>query len=333
MKKAGIILALVICAGLALVIASVIPRPRPKATVTDIDPKKLFRPQLGTSIPAHLTFRDQSGKQVTMGDYGKVRPFLLVPVYFKCPSLCNEVLIELVKGLRGVAAYSVGKDYDVVVVSFDPREPPALANAKKQSALEAYDRPESEGGWHFLTGQQDQIDGLLDSIGYKVQWDESKKEYLHASGVVVCSPKGKIVRYFPGLDYRPLYLRLALTEASEGTIRMGVIDQVLLPCFRFDAEKGQYSAAVLTIVKAGGIAMVALIGVFWLGSWLMPRRTPPLSPVLGGEGPGVRGFSVVGQVCNLPASCSAEEAGCKPTPHPHPLSPQGRGENDANGEM
>jgi protein SCO1 len=299
MKKVTIVLTLLSLAGIALVLALTIPRPRPKATVTDVDPKKLFRPQLGTAIPSDIAFRDETGAAVTMGKYGKDRPFILVPVYFKCPSLCNEVLIELVKGLRGVAAYSVGKDYDVVVVSFDPREPPALAKAKKQSIVEAYDRPQSEPGWHFLTGEQEQIDRLLDSIGYKVQWDEVKKEYLHASGCVICSPDGTIVRYFPGLDYRPLYLRLAITEASEGTIRMGVIDQVLIPCFRFDATKGQYSAAVLTIVKGAGVITVGLIGVFWLGMWRFGRR------------PQVPGASVTVPVSVADASVPGDAEGVK----------------------
>src|SRR5262245_18270682 len=193
MKKAAILLLFAALAGVAIVLALVIPRPRPKATVTDVDPKKLFRPQLGTPIPPDLTFRDETGAVVTMGQYGKDRPFLIVPVYFKCPSLCNEVLTELVKGLRGVAAYSVGKDYDVVVVSFDPDEPTALSMANKQAIVEAYAGPDSEPCWHFLTGNQDQIDRLLDALGYKVQWDEVRKEYLHASGCVVCSPGGTIV--------------------------------------------------------------------------------------------------------------------------------------------
>jgi len=280
MKKFALAAALLVCVGTAATLALTIPRPRPKATVTDVDPKKLFRPQMGTSIPGELTFRDEEGKRVTMGEYGKDRPFLLVPVYFRCPSLCNEVLIDLVKGLRGVAAYTVGKDYDVVVVSFDAREGPALAKAKKKAAVEAYDRPDSEPGWHFLTGEQGQIDKLLDAIGYKVYWDEERNEFLHASGVVVCSPDGVIVRYFPGLDYRPLYLRLALTEASEGTIRMGVIDQVLLPCFRFDENKGRYSASVLALVRIAGVVTMAAIALFWVGAWLRPRRNRLLLPAV-----------------------------------------------------
>lgn len=291
MKKIALVLIFLGFIATAVTLALVIPRPRPKASVTEIDPKKLFRPQLGIVIPPQLSFRDENGRGVTMGDFGKDRPFIVVPVYLRCPSLCNEVLIELVKGLRGVAAYSVGKDYDVVVVSFDPKEVPELARAKKQATLDSYDRPESDPGWHFLTGEQDQIDGLLDAIGYKVQWDEVKKEYLHAAGVVICSPGGTIVRYFPGLDYRPLYVRLALSEASEGTIRIGVIDQVLIPCFRFDPTKGQYSAAVLTIVKASGVLTMVVIAAFWVGLGVFGRRR--VAP---------------GAVPNLNASFQSEEA-------------------------
>jgi len=145
-KKVVLVVILLACVGTALALALTIPRPRPKATVTDVDPRKLFRPQLGTAIPPQLTFRDEEGAEVTMGRFGKDRPYVVVPVYFKCPKLCGEVLIELVKGLRGVAAYDVGRHYDVVVVSFDPSEPPALAKAKKQAVVEEYDRPGSEKG-------------------------------------------------------------------------------------------------------------------------------------------------------------------------------------------
>src|SRR5262249_45959231 len=128
MKRAWLVVALVVCAGVAFTLALTIPRPRPKATVTDrdVDPKKLVRPELGTSVPAGLSFRDDEGRRVTKGQYGKDRPYILVPVYLRCPNLCNDVLVELRKGLQGVGGYTVGKDFDVVVVSFDPEEPPEL---------------------------------------------------------------------------------------------------------------------------------------------------------------------------------------------------------------
>src|SRR5262249_45115607 len=234
-----------------------------------------FRPRLGTAIDVDVAFRDEAGRRVTMGDFGGDRPYILVPAYYRCPSLCNEVLNDLVKAVRGIAAYRVGKDFDVVLVSFDTRDKPELAAAKKASYAEAGELPGDPAGWHFLTGEQPEIDRLLAAVGYTVQWDEKKQEFAHAAGLVVCSPEGTVARYFPGLDYRPLYLRLALAEAGRGKIAPNLMDQVLMPCFAFEATKGQYSAAVLTLVQAGGVLMVAVIGLFWLAAALRGRRRAP----------------------------------------------------------
>src|SRR5262249_30710959 len=154
-------------------------------------------------------------------------------------------------------------------------EGPELARAKKSAYMEKFARPGTESGWHFLTGEQEEIDRLLLAINYKVVWDQPTQQFAHTSAVVVCSPDGKITRYFSGLDYRPLYLRSALTEAGEGKITAGILDQVLLPCFAFDPSRGQYSAAVLGIVRVAGVATVALIGLFWLTMWAFrkPRQT------------------------------------------------------------
>ena len=273
MKKTAFLLTFLGMIGIAAALTYILPRPTPRASVTDINPKKLFRPRLGSAISPDIAFVDETGQRVTMGDYGKDRPFILVPAYYRCPSLCNEVLNDLVKALRMIATYSAGKDYDVVVVSFHPEEKPDLARAKKDAYVESYDRKGSESGWHFLTGDQAQIDRLLDEVGYKVLWDEDKKEYAHAAGIIVCSPEGVVARYFPGLDYRPLYLRMALAEAGTGVITPGIMDQLLMPCFAFDPKKGQYSAAVLFRVKAAGVlTLVALAGT-WAGmTWV--RRKP-----------------------------------------------------------
>jgi protein SCO1/2 len=272
MRKVVIVLALVSLGGLGLLATRLAPKPSRPATVTEADLRKLFRPRMGAALPLDATFRDETSQSVTLGGYGKDRPIILVPVYLRCPSLCNEVLNELIKGLRGIATLTVGRDYDVVILSFDAREQPALARAKKTAYVEEYARRGSDAGWHFLTGDQAQIDRVLDAIGYQVIWDEKKQQFAHASGIVICTPQGIVARYFPGLDFRPLYLRLALAEAGQGTITPGVIDQVLLPCFVFDSTKGQYSASVLMLVKISGVLTVVALGLFW---WRMAicRRT------------------------------------------------------------
>ena len=276
MKKLALLLLIGAFVVAGVVVVRVIPVRQQR--VTDIDPKKLFRPRLGAPVPADAAFVDESGRKVTMGQFGNDRPFILVPAYFRCPTLCNEVLNDLVKCLRGIAGYQLGRDYDVVVVSFDAREKPALAKAKQAAYVEEYGRLGSENGWHFLTGEQADIDRLLQAVGYKVEWDEAKQQFLHASGVIVCTPGGSVARYFPGLDYRPLYVRLALTEAGQGKITAGILDQVLLPCFVFDETKGQYSGAVLRLVRAGGV--LALLGV--LAFWLVSIRARSVSDGLNG---------------------------------------------------
>ena len=280
MKKTAFLLAFLGMAGVAAALTAIIPRPTPRASVTDIDPKKLFRPRLGSAISPDIAFRDETGKSVAMGDFGKDRPFILVPAYFRCPSLCNEVLNDLVKALRMIAVYSAGKDYDVVVVSFDPKEGPELARAKKAAYVEAYDRKGGEAGWHFLTGDQTQIDRLLGEVGYKVMWDDYKKEYAHPAGIVVCSPEGVVARYFPGIDYRPLYLRMALAEAGQGKILPGIMDQLMMPCFAFDPTKGRYSASVLFLVKAAGVLTVVALAGAWVGMTWVRRRPISKSIIL-----------------------------------------------------
>ena len=272
MKKAAFILVFLGMAGIAAALTTVIPRATPRASVTDVNPKKLFRPRLGSAISPDIAFRNETGEPVTIGDYGKDRPIILVPAYYRCPSLCNEVLNDLVKALRLIAAYSAGKDYDVVVVSFHPGDKPELASAKKAAYVEEYGRQGGEAGWHFLTGNQDQIDRLLDEIGYKVLWDDDRKEYAHAAGIVICSPEGVVARYFPGIDYRPLYLRMALAEAGRGKIAPGIMDQVLMPCFVFDPNKGQYSAAVLFMVKVAGVLTLMTLAGAWAGMTWVRRR-------------------------------------------------------------
>lgn len=273
MKKWILVLAL-LGLGVGGIIAAVGLTPRrPARAVNDADLRKLFKPRMGSSLPTEAVFRDETGRQVTLGDYGKDRPFVLVPVYLRCPSLCNEVLNELVKTLRSIATLNVGREFDVVVVSFDAREQPELAAAKKQSYVEEYARRGSDAGWHFLTGEQSQIDKLLESIGYRVIWEEQKQQFAHASGVLICTPQGVVARFFPGLDYRPLYMRLALAEAGQGTITPGIIDQVLLPCFVFDSSKGQYSAQILLLVKAGGVLTLLAVLLFWLAVGFR-RRSP-----------------------------------------------------------
>jgi protein SCO1/2 len=230
-----------------------------------------IRPQPGSQVPLDATFLDETGEPVEFGRYCGAKPVVLVLAQFLCPRLCNEVLNDLTKALRGVSPFSAGRDFQIVVVSFDTREKHGLAAAKKRSYVEEYSRPGAEAGWHFLTGDQDAIDRLKDAVGFRTIYDAKNDQFAHDSAVIVLTPGGKVSRYLFGLGYNPRDLRLALVESSEGKVG-SVIDHVLLMCFHYDPATGKYSAAVLSIVRAGGVlTLLGLVG-FWVASARRGRR-------------------------------------------------------------
>lgn len=234
-----------------------------------------FTQKLGARLPANLEFTDSTGKKVRLGDFGGDRPFILVLAYYKCPRLCTLVLNDLVAGLRSPAMpFTAGKEFDVVVVSFDPTEKPELAAAKKAAYVEEYGRPGGEAGWHFLTGEQTNIKRLMDATGFKAVWDEKGQQYAHARGIMIVSPKLLLTRYFLDGSFPPRNLRLALIEGSEGKVG-SPMDRVLLMCFNYDPVEGQYSVAVLNLVKLGGVLTVLLLGAFWVVSAMRGRSPSP----------------------------------------------------------
>ena len=238
-----------------------------------------IEPHPGNQVPLDTTFRDEAGEPVELGRYFGDKPVILVLAYFRCPRLCTEVLNDLSKGLRGVSPFSAGRDFKVVVVSFDAREKPALAAAKKRSYVDDYGRPGADAGWHFLTGDQPAIDRLKEAVGFRTIYDPKDDQFAHDSAVMVLTPGGKVSRYLFGLGFNPRDLRLALVDSSEGRIG-SVADHVLLLCFHYDPATGKYSAAILSIVRAGGaLTMLALVG-FWVAAARRPRRPADL-PVAG----------------------------------------------------
>jgi protein SCO1/2 len=229
-----------------------------------------FDQRLGERVPADIPFRDESGQEVQVGRYFGDRPVILVLAYLRCPRLCTEVLNDLLKGLRGVP-FTAGQDFQVVVVSFDARETPELAAAKRQTYVEEYGRPGAGAGWHFLTGEQPAIDRLCAAVGFKAVYDPQHDQFAHASGLTVLAPGGRVSRYLFGLGYSPRDLRFALVESSEGKVGSPV-DQILLRCFHYDPVAGRYSAAVLSLVRAGGVLTVAGLLMFWLAAARRGRR-------------------------------------------------------------
>ncbi|HJT78896.1 MAG TPA: SCO family protein [Gemmataceae bacterium] len=236
-----------------------------------------FDQRLNAQVPPDLTFRDEAGQCVRLGDYFGSRPVILVLAYYRCPMLCTEVLNNLVRALLDIPL-DAGKDFDVLVVSFDPREKPDLAAAKKKMYLERYGRPGAAAGWHFLTSEQEPITRLTRAVGFRYTYDAKHDQFAHASGVLVLTPQGKISRYFYDIRYAARDLRLGLVEASANKIGSPV-DQVLLFCFHYDPAEGRYGPTILNLVRAGGVLTVLGLGLFagllWRRELRRPRPTTP----------------------------------------------------------
>ncbi len=217
-------------------------------------------------VPLDLEFKDESGRIVRLAEYFKGdRPVILTLNYFRCPMLCTLQLNGLIDALKRME-WTPGNEFRMVTVSFDPTETPTLARLKKQNYLEEYGRPAAAGGWAFLTGRQENIRKLTDTVGFAYRYDEEADQYIHAAALFVCTPDGRVSRYLYGVTFDPQTLRLSLVEAGQGKIGT-TVDQVLLFCFHYDAAKGRYgpaamnlmqSAAVLTLIVVG-----AVLGVFW----------------------------------------------------------------------
>ena len=221
--------------------------------------KVSFEQRLNEQLPLDLPFKDEQGKTVKLGDYFGRKPVVLTFVYYECPMLCTEVLNGLESSLR-VINETVGKEFDVVTVSFDPRETSVLAAGKKKAYLERYKRPEAEQGWHFLTGDQASIDALTQAAGFNFVWDEPSHQFAHPSGIVIATPAGIVSRYFLGIDYSPRDVKFALIESSHGRVG-SLADKLLLYCYHYDPTTGNYGFVAMRAVRvAGAVTILALVG-------------------------------------------------------------------------
>ena len=219
----------------------------------------------GARIPLDLEFIDENGVRVKLGDYfAKGRPVILTLNYYRCPMLCGLMLNGLLAGLRELA-WQPGEQFEIVTVSIDPTETPTLARLKKESFMAELGRPGVAAGWHFLVGQPESITPLAEAVGFKYRYNEERKEYVHAAGLFVATPDGRVARYLYGVMYEGRTLRLALSEAAEGTIGTSV-DRFLLYCFHYDANQGRYVVAATNVMRLGGAATVLILGV-WLVAW------------------------------------------------------------------
>lgn len=225
---------------------------------------------LNGQIPLDLPFRDETGRQVTLAQYFTTRPVVISLVYYRCPMLCTQVLNGMVETFRTMDM-TAGKEFEVVTISIDPAEGPDLAEAKKAEYVEAYGRSGVAHGWHFLTGDQEAITKVANAVGFRYVYDEQTKQFAHASGIMVATPKGILARYLYGIEYSAKDLKFSLMEAAEQRIGSAV-DKLLLLCYHYDPATGKYGAVVTNILRGGGILTILLLGGYMGVNFLRDKR-------------------------------------------------------------
>jgi protein SCO1/2 len=213
--------------------------------------------RLNEQLPLDIEFRNEDDRLVTLGEFFHNKPVILSLVYHECPMLCNEVLEGMLRAFR-VLRFDVGKEFEVLTVSFNPREDAALARSAKESYIRRYKREGAAGGWHFLTGDQTSIDRITKAVGFRYRYDAQNNQYAHAGGIMVLTPEGRLSRYFYGIEFAPKDLRLGLVEASQNKIG-SIVDQVLLFCYHYDPVTGKYGLVILTTMRI--VAVVFVLGL------------------------------------------------------------------------
>jgi protein SCO1 len=235
---------------------------------------------LNTQIPPDLAFRDETGKTVQFGDYFGKKPIVLSLVYFDCPALCTEVLNGELRTMKALSL-DLGKDFEVVTVSFEPKDTPALAKAKRDVYAGQYGRPDAAEHWHFLTGDQTSIDALTNVVGFHYAYDASIRQYAHAAAILVLTPDGRIDRYFYGVQFPARDVRLSLVEASQGKIGT-VTDHAMLYCYQYDPMTGKYGVVVINVLRVAGGLTVLILGIFMTIMFLHERKRPVIIPPAAG---------------------------------------------------
>lgn len=278
----------------AALLASVAARAQDVATMTGDLPGPLtevgFDQRPGEPLPLDLTMTDADGNPLELGSLFGERPVILAPVYYTCPMLCGMVLNGLTTSLKTLP-FEPGRDYEVVAFSFDPNDTAEQAAARKANAVRRYGRGESGEGFHFLTGDQEAIARLTRAIGFRYAYDAESGEFAHTTGLVLATPDGRVARHLFGVEYGPRDLRLGLVEAGAGKIG-GLVDQVLLYCFRYDPAIGRYSAVTLNLVRLGGAVTLVALTAFVLLMLRRERRGADLPAVAAADpGPAAGGGS------------------------------------------
>jgi len=255
--------------------AQIAPAPFEPLSINGPDPTVQFKDikieqHLDAQVPLNLIFRDESGSQITLGEAMDGKPAILALVYYQCPSLCNVVL-NGVEAAVDAMKYDIGKDYSVVTVSIDPKETPELARTKKSAHLARLHRDGAEGAWHFLTGDEEAIDRLASTVGFRYAYDAKTGQFAHAGGIMVLTAGGRVARYYYGAEYIPRDVEFGLVEASKGKIG-SLVDQVTLLCFRYDPTSGQYGFYVIGAMRVAAGLMVAGFATMYAILYFRSRR-------------------------------------------------------------
>ncbi len=232
-----------------------------------------FDQRLGATLPLDTPFVDEAGNTVQLGDYFGERPVILSFVYFDCPMLCTQVLNGLVTTLKAVP-FEPGEAFELVTISFDPREGADVARAAKAGYVERYGKENAAHAWHFLTGTEEAIQRVTGTAGFRAVYAPASDEYAHASGIIIATPAGQLARYYYGIEYAPRDVKLGLMDASEERIG-NLVDQVLLYCFAYNPATGTYSAVIMRVLRLGAVATVCALALT-IGTllWRDRRRRP-----------------------------------------------------------
>lgn len=229
--------------------------------------------KLGSTIPLDLTFRDEQNKPVKLRDFFRdEKPVILTLNYYECPLLCTYVLNGVLDVVNKLDSLSLGRDFRIVTISFNPSETPELARKKAANYLKELKNVQpSQKDWHFLTGDEENISRITQAVGFKYKKDGD--QFAHPSVVVILTPRGEISRYFYGIQYEPKDLRLALLEASQGEIGSSkILNQILLYCYHFDPVGKRYALQALNVVKAGGVVTLLCVGGLLTYLWRNEKK-------------------------------------------------------------
>jgi len=258
-----------------VVVAALMPAAPAAAQLANQVPNQLeevgIEEHLDAKLPLDLKFRDENGTVVRLGDFfDGEKPVILTLNYFKCPMLCGLQLNGLLDGLMELD-WTPGQEFEIVTVSINPLETPALATEKKQNYMKRYERPSAAAGWHFLTGSEPEIRQLASTLGFGYTYDKNSGEFAHAAAIFFSTPDGRVARYLYGIEYPPRRLRLALVEASAGDIGSS-LDQLILYCYHYDPSSRRYSPVAMNIMRLGGVATVLVLGLTIGGYWVREAR-------------------------------------------------------------